>query len=84
MDVVDVVDLPELALPEEAPTELEVTVSSEGPGDGPEVEKFDTVNVYSLGVLSADGTQFENSFGSGTPTPVVVGRRSGRRPRRRC
>ncbi len=73
MDVVDVVDIPEPELPEEQPTELEVTVLSEGPGEGPEVEQFDTVNVYSLGVLSADGTQFENSFGSEVPTPVVVG-----------
>ncbi|HET9666933.1 MAG TPA: FKBP-type peptidyl-prolyl cis-trans isomerase, partial [Desertimonas sp.] len=49
------------------------TVLSEGPGEGPEVSQYDTVNVYSLGALSADGTQFENSFASGTPTPVIVG-----------
>ena len=33
------------------PTELELTVVEEGPSDGPEAEKFDTVNVYSRGYL---------------------------------
>ena len=74
MDVVDVVDLPELALPEEAPTELGVTVLSEGPGEGPEVVPVrHRQRLLARGVLSADGTQFENSFASGTPTPVIVG-----------
>jgi FKBP-type peptidyl-prolyl cis-trans isomerase len=73
IDVVDVVDVPELELPEEEPTELQVSVISEGPGDEPEIKNFDTVNVYSRGALTADGTEFENNFGSGAPTPVIVG-----------
>ena len=74
IDVVDVVDVPEVELPEEEPTELQRTVISEGPSDGPEVEDFDTVTVYARGVLSADGTEIENNFGSETPKSIVIGR----------
>ena len=62
MDIVNVIDLPD-----EAPTELEVTVVEEGPSDGPEAEKFDTVNVESDGILVAGGTQIENNAASGVP-----------------
>ena len=74
IDVVDVVDVPQPELPEEEPTELQRTVLTEGPSDGPEIESFDTVNVYARGVLSADGTQIENNFGGETPKPIVIGR----------
>ena len=68
MDIVSVTDLPT-----EAPTELEVTVLEEGPSDGPEAKKYDTVNVYSQGYVVPGGTQIENNVGSGTPRPVVIG-----------
>jgi FKBP-type peptidyl-prolyl cis-trans isomerase len=73
MDVVDVIDAPNLELPEEEPTELQTRVLSEGPSDGPEVKNLDTVMVYARGVLSADGTTVENNFGTDTPRPVIVG-----------
>ena len=68
MDIVSVTDLPA-----EAPTELEVTVLEEGPSDGPEAKKYDTVNVYSQGYVVPGSTQIENNVGSGTPRPVVIG-----------
>ena len=88
MDIVDVIDVPEVELPEEQPTELQRTVITEGPSDGPEVEDFDTVNVYARGVLSADGTEIENNFGDARrrrrrDRAEQPGRRGRRRPRRR-
>ena len=59
-----------------------MTVISEGPSDGPEVEKFDTVNVYARRLV-ADGTQFEDNLGTDTRRPIVIGERPGRRPRKR-
>jgi FKBP-type peptidyl-prolyl cis-trans isomerase len=73
IDVVDVVDVPEVELPEEVPTEVQTRVIEEGPSDGQEIKEFDTVNVYSLGVLTEDGTQFENNFGTDTPKPLIIG-----------
>jgi peptidylprolyl isomerase len=61
-------DKPEVEIPDEIPTELEVTVIEEG--TGPEAEAGDTVIVDYLGVRSSDGVEFDNSYDprqAGTP-----------------
>lgn len=62
---------PEVEIPEEPPTELEVTTLVEG--EGPEATTGDTVTVHYVGVLSEDGTEFDNSYDRGSPFPVVLG-----------
>lgn len=64
-------DKPEVSLPAELPTELVVTELIAG--SGREVVAGDTVEVHYIGVLSADGTEFDNSYDRGTPFPVTVG-----------
>ena len=64
-------DKPEVSIPSEAPTELVVTVLEEG--DGPVSEVGDTVVVDYVGVRSADGVEFDNSYDRGAPFPVVLG-----------
>lgn len=62
---------PDVQIPEESPTELEVTTLVEG--EGPEATTGDTVIVHYVGVLSEDGTEFDNSYDRGSPFPVVLG-----------
>lgn len=64
-------DKPEVEIPSEPPTELQVTTLVEG--EGPEAAAGDTVTVHYVGVLSADGTEFDNSYDTGSPYPVVLG-----------
>lgn len=63
-------DKPEVELPDEAPTELQRTVLTEGTGDGAEVG--DTVIVNYVGVRSEDGVEFDNSYDR-QPFPVTLG-----------
>lgn len=62
---------PTVDLPAESPTELQVTTLVEG--EGPEASEGDTVTVHYVGVLSADGTEFDNSYDRGSPFPVLLG-----------
>ncbi|MFP5489539.1 MAG: FKBP-type peptidyl-prolyl cis-trans isomerase [Acidimicrobiia bacterium] len=62
---------PEVELPAETPTELQVTTLVEG--DGPEAADGDSVTVHYVGVLSEDGTEFDNSYDSERPFSVVLG-----------
>lgn len=61
---------PDVALPDELPDELVVTDLVEG--TGPEAAAGDSVSVYYVGVLSADGTEFDTNYG-GTPFTVPLG-----------
>jgi peptidylprolyl isomerase len=62
---------PEVTPPAELPTELVVTELIEGEGDISVVG--DTVQVHYVGVLSADGTEFDNSYDRGSPLEVTIG-----------
>jgi peptidylprolyl isomerase len=62
---------PEVEIPDEPPTELQVTTLIEG--EGPEAQVGDTVTVHYVGVLSEDGTEFDNSYDRGTPFDVTLG-----------
>jgi peptidylprolyl isomerase len=62
---------PEVEIPAALPTELQITTLIDG--DGPEAAAGDTVIVHYVGVLSADGTEFDNSYDRGSPFPVVLG-----------
>ena len=64
-------DKPEVEIPAELPTELQITTLVEGDGD--EASTGDTVTVHYVGVLSADGTEFDNSYDGGSPFSVVLG-----------
>ena len=62
---------PTVTLPTELPTELQVTTLTEGSGRA--AQACDTVRVYYVGVLSADGTQFDSAYERGTAYDVVLG-----------
>lgn len=62
---------PDVALPTELPTELVVTELVKG--EGPLSVVGDTVQVHYVGVLSADGTEFDNSYDKGQPLEVTIG-----------
>jgi peptidylprolyl isomerase len=64
-------DKPEVEVPDEIPTELQVTVIEEG--TGPEAAAGDTVIVDYVGVRTRDGVEFDNSFDRFEPFPVVLG-----------
>ena len=64
-------DKPDVDLPAEIPTELVVTTLIEGAGA--EAAVGDTVVVHYVGVLSADGTEFDNSYDRGSPFSVPLG-----------
>lgn len=63
-------DKPEVELPAELPTELQVTTLTDG--EGPEAAAGDTVTVHYVGVRSEDGTEFDSSYDR-EPFPVVLG-----------
>lgn len=65
---------PEVQIPEELPTELQINTLVEGTGDP--AEEGDTVTVNYVGVRSADGTEFDNSYDRGSPFPVTLGSNS--------
>ncbi len=62
---------PTVTLPTELPTELQVTTLTEGSGRA--AQACDTVRVYYVGVLSADGTQFDSGYERGSTIDVVLG-----------
>lgn len=62
---------PVVQIPDEIPTELVITELI--PGEGPEAAAGDTVIVDYVGVRSADGTEFDNSYDRGSPFPVELG-----------
>jgi cyclophilin family peptidyl-prolyl cis-trans isomerase len=62
---------PEPVLTGDTPTELVITDLTVGSGRPAEVG--DTVVVDYVGVLSADGTEFDNSYDRGSPIEIVIG-----------
>jgi peptidylprolyl isomerase len=62
---------PEVKLPSAIPTSLVVTDLTEGTGDA--AANGDTVIVHYVGVRSADGKEFDNSYDRGSPLPVTLG-----------
>jgi peptidylprolyl isomerase len=62
---------PDVKLPSATPTSLVVTDLTEGTGEA--AAKGDTIIVYYVGVRSADGKEFDNSYDRGTPLPVTIG-----------
>ena len=62
---------PEVKLPSKLPTELVVTDLTEG--NGAAAVNGDTVVVNYVGVRSADGTEFDNSYDKGRSFPVTLG-----------
>jgi peptidylprolyl isomerase len=64
-------DKPDVAIPDEIPEELEITVLSEG--TGPAAVEGDTVIVDYIGVRSSDGVEFDNSYDRFEPFPVSLG-----------
>ena len=64
-------DKPEVEIPAELPTELVITDLVEGTGEAADIG--DTVTVNYVGVRSADGTEFDNSYDRGSPFPVTLG-----------
>ena len=62
---------PEVVLPAELPTTLQITDLTEGIGAAAAVG--DTVVVHYVGVRSVDGTEFDNSFDGGEPFSVTLG-----------
>lgn len=62
---------PEVEIPTGEVTELVVTELTAGEGDP--AEAGDTVIVHYVGVRSADGTEFDNSYDRGSPFPVTLG-----------
>jgi len=62
---------PDVEVPAEAPTDLVISVLS--PGDGPEAAAGDTITVDYVCVRTEDGTEFDNSYESGTPFTFQLG-----------
>jgi peptidylprolyl isomerase len=62
---------PKVNLPSTAPTKLVITDVTEGTGTG--AVSGDTVVVHYVGVRSADGAEFDNSYDRGKPFSVTIG-----------
>jgi len=62
---------PEVKLPATLPTDLVVTDLTEGTGTG--AVNGDTVVLHYVGVRSADGKEFDNSYDRGKPITVTLG-----------
>jgi peptidylprolyl isomerase len=62
---------PKVKIPATLPTKLVITDLTEG--TGPAAENGNEVTVHYVGVRSADGTEFDNSFDRGEPFPVQLG-----------
>lgn len=69
VDTTPVPPKPEVDIPDEIPTELVVTELSAG--EGPIAEAGDSVLVHYVGVRTADGTEFDNSYDRGQPFSVA-------------
>jgi peptidylprolyl isomerase/peptidyl-prolyl cis-trans isomerase B (cyclophilin B) len=62
---------PAVSIPSELPTELVVTDLIEGTGEP--AKDGDTITVNYVGVRSADGTEFDNSYDRGQPYTLTLG-----------
>jgi peptidylprolyl isomerase len=62
---------PAVKLPATAPTKLVITDLTQGTGTP--AATGDTIILHYIGVRSADGTEFHNSYDSGTPLSVTIG-----------
>jgi FKBP-type peptidyl-prolyl cis-trans isomerase len=62
---------PEVSLPSALPTELVITDITDGTGTA--AADGDTLLVHYIGVRSADGTEFDNSYDRGHPLPLTLG-----------
>jgi len=62
---------PTVKIPKTLPTKLEITDLIEGTGEP--AKAGDTVEVNYVGVRSADGKEFDNSYDSGSTIPVTLG-----------
>lgn len=62
---------PAVQIPSAIPTELKVTTLKEG--TGPAVKTCDDLLVHYVGVRSADGVEFDNSYDRGSAFPVTLG-----------
>jgi peptidylprolyl isomerase len=62
---------PKVQIPTNIPTTLKTTVITEGTGTG--AKAGDTIAVNYIGVLSADGTEFDNSYDRGQAFTFVLG-----------
>jgi peptidylprolyl isomerase len=62
---------PEVKLPGTLPTELVITDLTAGNGEA--AVSGDTVVVHYVGVRSADGAEFDNSYDRGSPFSVTIG-----------
>ncbi|MBI4885117.1 MAG: FKBP-type peptidyl-prolyl cis-trans isomerase, partial [Actinobacteria bacterium] len=62
---------PAVSIPGALPTQL--VVSDLIAGSGHAADAGDTVIGHYVGVLSADGREFDNSYDSGTPLEVTIG-----------
>lgn len=71
LETTTTVDKPDVEIPEEIPTELQVTTLEEG--SGVEAAEGSTVVLNYVGVLSKDGTEFDNSYERGQPITVTLG-----------
>ncbi|MGB8858090.1 MAG: FKBP-type peptidyl-prolyl cis-trans isomerase [Ilumatobacteraceae bacterium] len=67
----DPVTKPSVSVPAQLPTELVITDLV--PGTGPTAAPGDTVIVHYVGVRSADGAEFDNSYDRGEPFEVALG-----------
>lgn len=66
-------DKPSVEVPDEIPTELVVTDLIDGEGRAAEIG--DTVFVDYVGVRTADGVEFDNSYDRGMPFELTLGQR---------
>jgi peptidylprolyl isomerase len=62
---------PQVNIPATLPETLVITTLVEGTGEA--AKAGDTISVHYVGVLSADGTEFDNSFDGGEPFTFVLG-----------
>jgi peptidylprolyl isomerase len=62
---------PEVSVPGANVDALKVTVLKEGTGPG--AVAGDTISVHYVGVLSTDGTEFDNSYDRGEPIIITLG-----------
>ena len=62
---------PAVQVPDQSPTELVITDLVEGTGEP--AEAGDSISLHYVGVLTADGTQFDSSWDNGFPFDVRLG-----------
>lgn len=62
---------PSVVIPSSIPTELTVTDLTEGTGEA--AKAGDSITVNYVGVLSADGSEFDNSYDRGQPFTFTLG-----------